>query len=303
MKLKLNLTKVKPIVEQALTEDLGRYGDITTKSVVDKNYNINTRLVSRQKGVLAGIDVAGLVFKSVSRKISFKPCLKDGSSIRPGQTVANISGSAADILSAERTALNFLSRLSGIATLTHAFVRKTKPHQVKILDTRKTTPNLRIMEKYAVLCGGGYNHRIGLYDQILIKDNHIEAFRDNNKLPRREKISRSRAISLILKNIKEQKRPGIKIEIEVETIRELQLALLEKPDIIMLDNMSLKQIKRCVDLRNASYPDPVKKRPRLEISGGVTLSKIAKLAACGVDMISVGALTHSAKIIDFGLDM
>lgn len=307
-KLKLNIAKVGPVVKQALKEDLNAKGDITTKFTVDKNYKVKARLISRQKGVLSGIDVFGLVLKSVSNKIKFKPSLKDGQKLIPNRTIARIQGSARDILTAERTALNFLGRLSGIATLTNKFVTPTKGTSVKILDTRKTTPNLRYLEKYAVLCGGGYNHRQGLYDQILIKDNHIEAFRNNETLGRKKrfdkkKTTRIEAIQLILEKLNKKKISGIKIEIEVETLRELAIALKENPDIIMLDNMDLAQIKRAVKLRDQYYPHSKKKKPCLEISGRVTANRVLKLAATGVDMISVGALTHSAKIIDFSLEI
>ncbi len=234
--------------------------------------------------MLCGTTIAMAVFVMRNSRIKFMPLAMDGERIRPEQQIAYIEGDAKAILSAERTALNFLSRLSGISTLTAEFVEAIKPYKAKIMDTRKTTPGLRLLEKHAVKAGGGTNHRIGLHDQVLIKDNHLAAMGyDWNAVARA---------------IKSSQRRKVKVEVEVQDLKQFNEVLKINPDIIMLDNMNLKDIKAAVALRNKG-----RHGLRLEVSGGVNLKNVNKIASTGVDMISIGALTHSVKAVDFSLEI
>ena len=271
----------KRIIRNALDEDIGS-GDITSKLTIPKNLKVKARIIAKEAGVIAGILVVRNVFKMIDKNIKFKPLVKDGQSVKKNKILARIEGNARKILLGERTALNLLSHLSGIATFTKEFTNRIKPYRVKILDTRKTNPDLRYLEKYAVRCGGGDNHRMGLWDMILIKDNHLS-------------INRGKGIKDIIKNVKKGNSRGLKIEVEVKNLREVKEALSAKPDIIMLDNMSIPTIKRAVKLRNSN---PAYKNIQLEVSGGVNLKNVRQIAATGVDLISVGALTHSTKDID-----
>ena len=234
--------------------------------------------------MLCGITIAMAVFVMRSSRIKFMPLAMDGEWIRPEQQIAYIEGDAKAVLSAERTALNFLSRLSGISTATAQFVEAARPYRAKIMDTRKTAPGLRLLEKYAVKAGGGTNHRIGLHDQVLIKDNHLAAAGYDW-----DAVSRA---------VKSCQRKKIKVEIEVQDLKQFNEALKINPDIIMLDNMDLKEIKSAVALRD-KYCHGL----RLEVSGGVSLKNIEKIASTGVEMISIGALTHSAGAVDFSLEI
>ncbi len=231
--------------------------------------------------MLCGIGIAEMVFNEVDRRIEFKAEMKDGEALSPGMTIATLIGPAAGCLTAERVALNFLQRLSGIATLTARFVSAVKG-QVKILDTRKTTPGWRRLEKYAVRTGGGHNHRTGLYDMVLIKDNHIEI---------------AGGITPAVKAVRRRHR-RIFIEVEIKTLDELKEALKLKIQRIMLDNLNLNQIQRAVDIARASRPDI-----EIELSGGININNIGEYANSGVDYISIGALTHSAPAIDIALKM
>ncbi len=294
---KLNRDKVLPIVKTALKEDIGR-GDITTNLLFPKDRQIKAVIVAEEKGIVAGLDVAALVFKSLDRRIVFKRLLNDGEEVARGKSLAYVRGSGKGILAAERTALNFLGRLSGIATQTNNFIKKIAPYDVKIMDTRKTTPNLRYLEKYAVRVGGGYNHRLGLYDQVLIKDNHFKA--QSSKLK----------VKSLIELAKKRKPKGMKIEIEVKNLNEFKQALEMEPDIIMLDNMEIKDIKKAVKLRNQLDPSLKRNKkvyplglPKIEVSGNVCLENVRQIAATGVDRISVGSLTHSAKSLDIALEI
>ena len=223
-------------------------------------------------------------FKLLDPKIKFMPLVSDGKSFKTNAVIARVEGNVQSILSAERAALNFLSRLSGIATLTSKFVNKIKPYKVKIMDTRKTTPGLRLLEKYAVAAGGGCNHRLGLHDQILIKDNHLKAIDYD--------------WAALCHTIRKYKKRRVNTEIEVSDLKELNEALKLTPDIIMLDNMGIKEMKAAVkSLRS------LRSNIKLEASGGVSLKNVRKIAATGVDMISVGGLTHSSNPIDFSLEI
>jgi nicotinate-nucleotide pyrophosphorylase (carboxylating) len=278
------------IIKNALEEDVG-LGDITSQLTIPKNLRVKAKLISKESGVIAGILVARNVFRALDKKAKFKPLVKDGSLVKQSKILARIQGNAQKILMAERTALNLLAHLSGIATLTKNFVDKVKPYRVKILDTRKTNPDLRYLEKYAVRCGGGYNHRMGLWDMILIKDNHIQIQRDKLK---------DKSIEKIVNGVKAKNLKNLKIEVEVKNLIEFKQALLAKPDMIMLDNMSIPQIKNAVKIRNKN---PAYKNIQLEASGGVNLHNVRQIAKTGVEMISAGALTHSTKDLDVSFEI
>jgi len=273
---------MKKIVRDALREDIGR-GDITSRSTVSKNTQAKARIVFKQAGVACGLPVVKEVFKAVDAKLRVKLRAKEGSSVKRGRVVAVIEGPARSLLAAERTALNFLGRLSGIATLTRQFADKVKGAKAKIYDTRKTTPLLRELEKYAVRIGGGVNHRMGLWDQVLIKENH-------------QAVASSQLLADSLKRLGKR----MKIEIEVRNLRELKDALKAKPDIILLDNMSVAQVKKAVELRRR-FTLHASRFTALEVSGGITLKNVRKYAKTGIERISVGALTHSAPAIDVSM--
>lgn len=267
---------IKDIIKRVLKEDIGK-GDITTNALIPKNLKAKAIIIAKEAGVVCGLGVAAEVFKILDKKILVKTKVKEGAQVKKGKVLAKVSGPARSILTAERTALNFLQRLSGIATLTRKFVEKVQSptSNVKILDTRKTTPGLRVLEKYAVKVGGGVNHRFGLYDAVLIKDNHIKI------------IGQGRALGGMR---------GLKREWEVETrtMREVEKAIGAGARRILLDNMNVKTLKQAVDLCRALGV-------KTEASGGVTLGNVRQIAATGVDFISVGALTHSPKALDISL--
>ncbi|MFC1645770.1 carboxylating nicotinate-nucleotide diphosphorylase [Candidatus Omnitrophota bacterium] len=279
--------KLELKLKHSLEED-GCFQDITTKNLHLGDLKVEATIRAKEDGTLAGISFARQLFKYVDKDIVFKAVKKDGQRFRKGNLLAKVSGPAKSILSAERTALNFISRLSGIATLTRKFVDRVKPYKARIMDTRKTTPCLRLMEKYAVRMGGGYNHRIDLSEAILIKDNHIAALKKKFK-----GISLATIIAKIKKSTRRKE-----LEIEVNSVKEFQDAFKYPPDIIMLDNMSPGQIRKCVKLRNR-----FNRMIKLEVSGGVCLSNVKKIARLGVDRISIGSLTHSPKAIDVTLEI
>lgn len=268
------------IVRRALREDIGR-GDITTNAIVSETDRALGIIFAKEEGILCGVDIAKNVFEHIDDTIDFQIQLTDGSELSPGVTIAIMIGKATTCLKGERTALNFLQHLSGIATVTKQFVDRANG-KIKILDTRKTTPGLRLMQKYAVRVGGGLNHRFGLHDMIMIKDNHIQL---------------AGGISEAVKRVRSQKSKKF-IEVEVKTIEELKEALENRVDRIMLDNMHGAQIVKAVDLIRSSGTDT-----EIELSGGVALESIGELAASGADFISVGALTHSARALDIALKM
>jgi nicotinate-nucleotide pyrophosphorylase (carboxylating) len=270
---------VAPAVEAALMEDLGTAGDITTEATVPADRTASAVLVARKPGVIAGLDVAAEAFHTLDRAIAFEAHVKDGDTVGPGGIAARVSGNARAILTAERVALNFLCRMSGIATLTRRYVDAVAGTRAMIVDTRKTTPGLRLFEKYAVRCGGGRNHRAGLFDAILIKDNHIVAAGGVGPA-----IAAARA------------RAGhmVRIEVEVTTLSELEAALAYPIDAVLLDNMTVEELRAAVR--------KVAGRVTTEASGGVSLDTVRAIAETGVDLISVGALTHSAPVLDLALD-
>ncbi len=270
-------TSVKALIEQALAEDIGPQ-DLTTEALIAPELQGQATLVAKQDFLVAGLEVAGQVFHALNPTIEFKTLRKDGGRAAPGEVLAEVYGPVADLLRGERVALNFLQHLSGIATLTNKFVQAVAGLPVKILDTRKTTPGLRLLEKYAVRVGGGYNHRFGLYDAILIKDNHLAAV---PSLP--EAIRRARTYAP----------HGIKIEIEVNSIDQLKEALAAGAEAILLDNMDVLTMREAVTL--------AKRKAVLEASGGVNLNNVREIAETGVDMISIGALTHSVPACDISM--
>jgi len=272
--------QIDKIIEAALKEDIDS-GDITTNAVFGQ-YKLSTAvIIAKQEGILVGIEVARRVFKKVDPSLNCKLLVSDGKDIYYGLQVARLKGNVRSILRAERTVLNFLGRMSGIATLTNKFVKKIKGTNAKILDTRKTAPGLRILDRYAVSAGGGYNHRMGLYDMFLIKDNHIKAAGGLDK-----------AIKKAIKYRKE-KRKKWKIEAETENIGQVKTALSVGVDRIMLDNMNIRMIKKAVEI--------AKGKIEIEVSGNVNLNSVSRIASTGVDFISIGAITHSVKNLDFSL--
>jgi nicotinate-nucleotide pyrophosphorylase (carboxylating) len=285
-----------PLVKFALSEDVGT-GDVTTLNAVPANVGARAAIVAKQPGVVSGIDIAGMTFREVDASLKFKSTVRDGQEVPAGAAIATVSGSAASIMTAERTALNFLMRLSGVATLTRVYVNAIAGTGATILDTRKTTPGLRILEKYAVLCGGGQNHRLALWDMYLVKDNHIRAARGlTNAIDR---IQRTRRDLLL--------------EVEVESLDQLHEALRPEVDRILVDNQPPAVVKRCVEEVDKWYAvnppdhprvhDGARRWPEVEVSGGLNLETIRAYAETGVDYLSVGALTHSAPALDLSLEI
>ena len=264
----------------ALSEDVGS-GDITSALIFEKDEIVMADILAGEACVVAGIDVAKWIFNALDERIIFRPLCKDGDRVKKGKRIVSLKGSIRNILAGERTALNFLARLSGVATLTSRFVEKVKGTGAKIFDTRKTLPGMRALEKYAVTLGNGCNHRMGLWDGILIKDNHLAA---------------SRSIRDVVKKAKDRRYKNI--EVEVTSLKEFKEALEAGADIIMLDNMKVEDVRKAVRLGRGGVTPPL-----LEVSGGVTLENVAKIAKTGVDRISVGSLTHSAPSIDFSLEI
>jgi nicotinate-nucleotide pyrophosphorylase (carboxylating) len=287
---RLNEKKIKALYKIALEEDIKK-GDVTSEAVIDKNLKITANLLLREYGVIAGLDILKHFAEYSNKSIKYKAFVKDGDFIKAGRDkkaviLAQVKGNARDILKIERAALNIISHLSGVATLTNQFVKAAKGGTTKIVDTRKTTIGIRYFEKYAVRVGGGQNHRMGLYDKVLIKDNHIKA----------SGLSPAECVKLAKKNTTKE------IEVEIKSVDNLLETIKAQPDIIMLDNMNLIQIKKAIALKNEFYKSNGRhKRIAIEVSGNVSLSNIRSLAACKVDMISIGALTHSNPSLDMAL--
>ena len=270
---------ISSAIANALAEDLGLRGDITSTVTIPAGKTASCQIVARQAGVIAGLDLARAAFTTLDETVTFTAELGDGAACTPGMVIANVTGSARALLASERVALNFLGRLSGIATLTRRYVEQIAGTSAQIIDTRKTTPGLRALEKYAVRAGGGMNHRTGLFDAVLIKDNHI-------------------AIAGGIAPAIEAARAGVghmvKIEVEVDTLQQLETALHYKIDAVLLDNMTPEQLARAVAMVDGAITT--------EASGGVALDTVKAIAQSGVDLISVGALTHSAPVLDLGFD-
>ena len=271
------MMEVDELIEMALKEDIGD-GDITTSSVMKTSRGANAHLLAKEKFILAGIDIFYQVYKKLDQKLKLVKHFADGDEVSKGSVIGEISGEEAAILKGERVALNFLQRLSGIATLTHKFVTSVKSYPVKILDTRKTTPGWRALEKYAVKMGGGENHRLGLFDAVLIKDNHINV---------------AGGIGEAVRKVRSNVPDGFKIEVETRNLEEVKEALDNGVNTIMLDNMNIEMMREAVTVVN--------KKVLVEASGNITLDNVGEVASTGVDFISVGALTHSAMAVDVHL--
>ncbi|MFN9928380.1 MAG: carboxylating nicotinate-nucleotide diphosphorylase [Phenylobacterium sp.] len=270
---------ITPVIQAALAEDLGRAGDLTAQACVPAGTRLSAVFAARGAGVISGVETVALTLAELSPAAQVETLVADGAIVAPGAALARVSGDARAILAAERTTLNLMSRLSGIATLTRAYVDAVAGTRARITDTRKTTPGLRALEKYAVRCGGAVNHRFGLDDAILIKDNHVAACGSVGGA-----VRAARAFAGHL----------VKVEVEIDGLAQLDEALAEGPDVIMLDNFSLADMREAVAR--------VAGRAVVEASGGVNLDSVRAIAETGVDVISVGALTHSAKALDIGLD-
>lgn len=278
----LTPTEIRRSVELALAEDIGS-GDATTLAVVPPEAAATGDLVAREPLVISGLALAEAAFRQLSPEVQVSRLTEDGQAAGAGSTLLKLSGPARALLSAERVALNFVQRLSGVATLTAQFVQAIQGTRAKILDTRKTTPGWRRLEKYAVTCGGGHNHRIGLYDMVLIKDNHLATLSRSSSDPIAAAIERAR-----------RQYPSLKIEVETDTLEQVDQALAAGADLILLDNMNPVQLRLAVQ--------KCKGRAQTEASGRITLAGIRVVAEAGVDFISVGALTHSARAVDIALD-
>ena len=285
------------LVKYALSEDVGT-GDITSLNTIKSGIHARAAIVAKEPGVIAGLDVARLTFREADASLKFRPLAKDGDRVEPGVALAQVIGDVGSVLKAERTALNFLQRLSGVASLTRRFVDCVAGTGVTILDTRKTTPGLRFLEKYAVKCGGGENHRLALWDMYLVKDNHIRAA--GGLTAAIDRLTRTRQSDLLL-------------EVEVESLDQLREALRPEVDRILVDNRPMDEVRRAIDAVDAwcreRTPDSprmtpgARRWPEVEVSGGVTLANVRGYAETGVDYISVGALTHSAPALDLSLEI
>jgi len=285
-----------PLVKFALSEDVGT-GDVTTLNAVPANVGARAVIMAKARGVVSGLEIAQMTFREVDPALQFKTLLKDGAAVEPGAVLAKITGLAGSIMTAERTALNFMMRMCGVATMTRRFVGAIAGTGAVILDTRKTTPGLRFLEKYAVQCGGGQNHRLALWDMYLVKDNHIRAAKGVTQ-----------AIDAILRT-----RRDLLLEVEVESDDQLQEALRPEVDRILIDNRSVEEVRRAVgtvDRWCAAHPsDSPRKRPgakrwpEVEVSGGLTLARARPYAETGADYLSIGAITHSAPALDLSLEI
>ena len=287
---KLDMAKVRPIIEIAVAEDLGQ-GDVTSELLFPENPKAEARIVSREEIVVCGMDIAADILDHYDPGLSIKVHIDDGQRAHIGDVIATLKGPLVPMLSAERVILNFLQRLCGIATTTHKYVQAVAGTKAKIYDTRKTVPGWRLLEKYAVRCGGGYNHRVGLYDGVLIKDNHIAEMGDDFQDRLHKLIDEARDV----KHVKF-------IAVEVDHVDDQLNHVLEVPgiDIVLLDNMGIWQLQHAVEMRNQMCGK--NRKPLLEASGNITLDNVAVVASTGIDRIAIGAITHSATAVDIGLD-
>ncbi len=274
------------LVQLALAEDLDVVGDLTSQAIIPADLRGQAVFIARSAGVIAGLPIVPTVFAAITADMTCQQLVSDGTAVRAGDRLATVAGLMRALLSGERTSLNFLQRLSGVATRTRQFVDAVAGTRAQILDTRKTTPGWRLLEKYAVRCGGGHNHRLGLFDGILIKDNHVAALG-----------SVATGIGAAVRRAREFSHGRVPIEVEVDTLVQLDEALASRPDMVLLDNMTTATMREAVRRRDAMAPGVL-----LEASGGIRLEQVAEIAATGVDRISVGGLTHSAPALDIALD-
>jgi nicotinate-nucleotide pyrophosphorylase (carboxylating) len=290
---------LRQLVRLAVREDLDRHMDWTTVALVAEDARGNANVVVRRNGVMAGLVAIDAVLAEIEADIEWQTLVGDSTLVTAGTVVARMAGSARDMLTAERPVLNLLGRLSGIATLTREYVRAVEGTKVRVYDTRKTTPGWRRLEKYAVRCGGGYNHRTGLFDAVLIKDNHLAVASTTAT----ETMSPAAAVRcarrFLTETFGDESRGDMIVEVEVDALEQLNDALAASPDIVLLDNMTPAQLRQAVQIRDAARTDV---HAELEASGGVTLDTVRDIAQSGIDRISVGALTHSAVSLDIGLD-
>ncbi len=275
----IDFALIKPIIDYALREDIGS-GDITTNSIIPIDLQSTATMTAKSTGIIAGITVAEYIFKLLDPNITLKAFVQDGQSVNKGELILEITGSYRTLLTGERLALNFMQRMSGIATMTHNCVKELIGTKAQILDTRKTAPGLRLLDKYAVLMGGGTNHRIGLYDMVLLKDNHIKI---------------AGGITNAIAQVKKHNIKSLKIEVETTTIDQVQEALTQGADIIMLDNMSTQMMTQCVKL--------IGDQAKIEASGNMTIERLKEVAKTGIDFISIGALTHSVIAFDISMNI
>lgn len=284
--MKLNTSMLKNIVKMAINEDIAD-GDITTRNLIPPTQKITAVIIARDCCIISGLPVVKLVFKTLDRECSWRARFSDGDRVKKGQIVAKITGLARGILMGERTALNFLSHMSGIATLTRKFVDSMRNTRIKIYDTRKTLPGLRYIEKYAVTCGGGMNHRFNLSENVLVKDNHIRAC-----------LKLGLPLNHVIKILSTKVVRGTEIQFEAQNLREVMLALKCGVDSIMLDNISYKNMKKAIKMIRETDENI-----NIEVSGGINLKNVKKIARLDIDRVSVGSITHSAPAIDFSLEI
>ncbi len=298
LRLSLDLDAARDAVRRALAEDVGT-GDVTTEAVVPADAVAEGAFVAREAGVAAGLPLVALVFQEIDRRVEVRESLSDGERFPARATLATARGPARALLVGERVALNFLQRLCGIATLARAFADAVAGTGARIYDTRKTTPGLRALEKYAVRAGGAMNHRMGLYHEALLKDNHIAVLARQQKVFSPDEVDLRDAVHRI-----RQRRPGVFVEVEASTLRGVERALEAQPDAILLDNMDPGRLRECAALvRERTRPGLGARRPILEASGGVRLENVREIAEAGVDRVSVGALTHSARALDIAFEL
>ncbi|MCR4293705.1 MAG: carboxylating nicotinate-nucleotide diphosphorylase [Candidatus Kuenenia sp.] len=289
--------KIDILIRLAIQEDIGS-GDITTESIFPPDLMGEGEFIAKEDGVIAGLPVVERLFSKIDKNILLKKGISDGMFVKKGDVIASVNGNVRPILSGERIALNFLQRLSGIATLTAQFVEEVKPLKVAVMDTRKTAPGWRYLEKYAVAVGGGVNHRMGLYDQVLVKDNHLDFMKKELSA---EKIAGISVIEKTVSMLRTKIGNHVLIEVETRTLSEVEDAIKANVDVILLDNMDAEKIRLAVSLvKNGKYGKGAH-RPLTEASGNITLDNVKSIAQTGVDRISIGALTHSAKALDISL--
>ena len=302
MKFDIKTEKIDALIQLAIQEDIGT-GDITTVNLIPDSLIVEGVFIAKESGVIAGMPVVEYFFSRLDKDVSLQQRIKEGTCVNKGEAIANIKGSAKTLLSGERIALNFLQRLSGIATITAKFVERIKPLKTAVMDTRKTIPGWRYLEKYAVAMGGGVNHRMGLYDQALLKDNHPDILKVETGL---KPVSTSSHISIIEKAVsalREKTKRGILVEVETRTLEEVADALKAGVDIILFDNMNIAQLKEAVETVKNWKSSKGKRKPLTEASGNITLENVRLVAQTGVDRISIGAITHSAKALDISLEI
>jgi len=302
MRFDLETEKIDTLIQLSIQEDIGT-GDVTTENIIPDSLIVEGVFIAKESGVIAGLPVVEYFFSKLDKGVSLKQNVRDGTFVKKGENIASIKGSAKTLLSGERIALNFLQRLSGIATLTAQFVERIKPLKTHIMDTRKTIPGWRYLEKYAVAVGGGVNHRMGLYDHALVKDNHLDILKVETGL---KPVSTSSHISIIEKAVsalREKIKKGILVEVETRTPEEVADALKAEVDIILFDNMNIAQLEEAVKMVKNWKPSKGQYKPLTEASGNITLENVHLVAQTGVDRISIGAITHSAKVLDISLEI